>query len=187
MSGEERERGALAALYKMLDESLDNYLMDLTGQTVRYLEGQPLPLDPGGLHGTLLEYWERTGQKDKIFSSYTREQVVTAVLWVWASQFVFWANEYARDEVEYPARQRDNARLDLLDKNIADQTERNRAQAAKDYGDIRAIYAQLIQESPELAKKANGKARNAVISKKLGKAISPALIKQIQRALRGVK
>jgi hypothetical protein len=125
----------------------------------------------------LFQYWERTGQKDKIFSAYSREQIESAIMKACTDEFTGL----------FPDWEKDVQRAIRLNTNIADQADRKQAQAAEDYGRIRSIYAQLIQESPELAKKGSRKARNALISKKMGKANSPAQIKQIQRALRGMK
>jgi hypothetical protein len=126
-----------------------------------------------GIH----RHWERTGLKDEILSKFTAAQIKAAIDRAWVYEWSLFGCDWAKQV----------RRRNLLDKNIADQTERNQAQAAKDYADIRAVYAQLVLENPALAKKANGKARNVLISKRLGKANSPGQIKQIQRALRGMK
>jgi hypothetical protein len=159
------------------DEFELKFLRFISGQVLSILHGEHNTKRSRYLHARLHRYWEHTGQREQILRAYSPAQIEAAITDAWLMKWDLFGVDWARDV----------HRVGLLNKNIADQAERARSQGDKVYSAIRSIYAQLIQENPELAKRASGKARNSLIGRRLGKASSPALIKQIQRALRGMK
>jgi hypothetical protein len=193
MSAEEGTPHPLDAYYRAKGEEWDGFMKRITDGMLRTLEGQPPSgaFDPEVLHGTLLTYWERTGQADKIFSTYTRAQVRAAAADVWAGWFSFMANEWATSEATYPARQKDAERLDRLDKSIAGHNKQKQARADKDYAHYCAVADKILREDPDLVAEwcADGSAHLNISLTQLAEKVrerlgdDPPSVKTIMRAI----
>jgi hypothetical protein len=185
MTAEEKTPHPLAAYYKAKDEAWDDYCRLLTESALELMAGGDTPWDADALHRILFDYWDRTGQAEKIFSSYPRGQIEAAITRAWANEFGFWLNEYATDMAKFPARQKDWERLDKLDAAIGGANGERQARAFKNYDRYNAIADQIIKENPKLL--ANGYLTISLenlarrVRERLG--ANPPSVKTIKRAL----
>jgi len=132
-------------------EALDLLLEWISEEALQILDGnQKQRLD---LHEEMFRYWDRTGQTDKIFSAYSREQIEAAITNAWLSEFVSVKFERMDKAVSFPDEEKERARIKKMDDANANSNKARQAAADAHYDRYIALADQILKENPELTER----------------------------------